>query len=384
MAPRGIPMSSRHPPHTRRLRKTSIDAATQRHWHEEDDTLNQNTEETETAAYYDCNLKAGYYNLAGVDLAHHTYAVAEKNGVAHVMPCFGSFALGEGDRGHTGVRYEADLWSPSLIWSRNQGKSLPANLSVALGMAQFTLTPYLGWTVDEWNRHWGGSPEYGLASWSGLLYGVTGVCHQACNRILFSTLQGGFLYSPVNWPPSLSASYWVYGFYGKDYGSAMILAAALVAKAVAGEKADQSELFRAHELAHNLRRHHIEGVINDQTNGGARAHEVRGLLAYLPDELKISDPAAIEEIINLDRRFSTQKSDMDRLLIKTSTPSNHDEYAGKVNDDFRTMLNGFRNTMPPETFARLFPDAGENRNYTLINRGMMPANYLRHREGHHT
>jgi len=47
--------------------------------------LNANTEASDTAAYYECTLKAGYYNLAGVDLAHHTYAVAEKNGVAHVM-----------------------------------------------------------------------------------------------------------------------------------------------------------------------------------------------------------------------------------------------------------------------------------------------------------
>jgi hypothetical protein len=311
--------------------------------------------------------------------------VAEKNGVAHVMPCFGSFALHEGDRGNTGVRYPADLWSPSLIWSRNQGASLPANLSVALGMAQFTLTPYLRWTVEEWNEHWHNSPigEYGLASWSGLLYGVTGVCHQACNRVLFSTLQGGFIYSPVNWPPSLSASYWVYGFYGKDYAAAMILAAALVVKAIAGEKADQSELFRAHELAHNLRLHHVERVTNDQTNGEARAHEVRGLLEHLPDELKIADPAAVLKIIDLDRQFSTHKTDMDRRLINTSTPSNHDEYAGQINEKFRTMLNGFRDTMPPETFERLFPDAVENRNYTLIDRRMMPANYLRHREGHH-
>lgn len=348
--------------------------------------MHHNKETIETAPYYDCRIQAGYYNLAGIDLAHHTYAVAEKDGQRHAMPCFGSFALSEGERNNTGVRYPAELWSPSIIWPRQQGQSLPANLSVALGMAQFTVTPYLGWTIAEWDEHWRRNPQlngYSLASWAGLLYAVTGVCHQACNRILWSTLQGGFIYSPVNWPPSLSASYWVYGFHGKDAGAAAILAAALVVKALLGDKADEGELHKSHELAHSVRRHHVDHILNDSTNGEARGHEVRGILDHLPDDLKMSDPTTVSEIVRHDKIFSTAKNVMDKRLIVTGNTSFHDEYAGKVNDDFRAMLSQFRNIMPPATFARLFPDAVENKNYTLVDRKLMPPNYLRHREGHH-
>ena len=347
--------------------------------------MQNNGDTPETTPYYDCTLRAGYYNLLGVDLAHHTFAVAEKNGQHHVMPCFGSFALSEGERGNTGVRYPAELWSPSIIWPRQQGQGLPANLSVALGMAQFSITPHLNWTVAEWDEHWRRNPPagYSLASWAGLFYAVTGVCHQACNRILWSTLQGGFIYSPVNWPPSLSASYWVYGFRGKDEPAAMILAAALVVKALLGAKADDGELLKSHELAHNVRRHHVDHLLNDRTGGEARAHEVRGILDHLPDDLKISDPTTVSEIVRHDKIFSNAKNVMDKRLVTTENALFHDEYAGKVNEDFRTMLNQFRNIMPPATFARLFPDAVENKTYTLVDRRLMPPNYVRHREGHH-
>lgn len=373
-------------PQWRHFHAPPIDAAIQRKNDQEDFILHGNKETIETTPYYDCTIRAGYYNLAGVDLAHHTYAVAEKNGQHHVMPCFGSFALSEGERNNTGVRYPAELWSPSIIWSRQQGQSLPANLSVALGMAQFTVTPYLLWTAAEWDEHWRQNPQlngYSLASWAGLLYAVTGVCHQACNRILWSTLQGGFIYSPVNWPPSLSASYWVYGFHGKDAAAAAILATALVVKALLGDKADDGDLLKSHELAHNVRRHHLGHILNDRTNGEARGHEVQGILDHLPDDLKISDSTTVSEIVRHDKIFSTAKNVMDNRLIRTENPSFHDEYADKVNDDFRSMLNQFRNIMPPATFERLFPDAVENKNYTLVDRKLMPPNYVRHSEGHH-
>lgn len=351
-----------------------------------DVNMNNNKKPASKSEFFDCKIQAGYYNLAGVDLAHHTYAVAEKDGKAYAMPCFGSFALSENERGNTGVRYPEELWSPSIIWSRQQGRRLDANLSVALGMAQFSLTPRFDWTVEHWDDHWRINPRlngYSVASWAGLIYGITGVCHQACNRILWSTRMGAFGYGPVNWPPSLSASYWVYGFHGKDAGAAAILATALVVKALLAEKADEGELMKSHALARDVMRNHIEHLLNNHTDGEARAHEVRGMLDHLPPELKISDPAMIDQIVNLDRTFSDQKSTMDDRLYRTANDSFHNEYASKVNDDFRTMLVRFREIMPQETFERLFPDAIDAKNYTLVDRNLMPPDYSRHREGHH-
>ncbi len=348
--------------------------------------MHDNDSVSRRSAYYDCNIQAGYYNLAGINLAHHTYAIAEKDGRRYAMPCFGSFALSEHERGHTGVRYPEELWSPSILWSRPQGKMLRANLSVALGMAQFSILQQYDWTVEEWDEYWRLNPSisgYSVSSWAGLIYGITGVCHQACNRILWSTLQGAFIFSPVNWPPSLSASYWVYGFHGKDANAAAILAAALVVKALLGEKADDAALIKSHELARNVMRHHIEHQLNNHTAGEARAQEVRGMLDHLPEELKLSDPAMIDEIVRHDRIFSDHKSTADNRLYRTANDAYHDEYAGFVNSEFQALLSQFRHFMPPATFERLFPDAADNRNYTLIDRRLMPPNYLRHREGEH-
>ena len=45
------------------------------------------------ATYYDCTIRAGYYNLSGLEAAQHTYAIAQKGTKTYAMPCFGSFAL---------------------------------------------------------------------------------------------------------------------------------------------------------------------------------------------------------------------------------------------------------------------------------------------------
>lgn len=344
-----------------------------------------NEDEQAAAPYYDCSIRAGFYNLGGVDLAHHTYAIAEKSGRLFAMPCFGSFAMHEGERGNTGVRFPADLWSATILFPRFLGTALPANLSVALGMAQFTLLPAYDWTNGDWDDYWRRNPSLnGLSPscWAGLVYAITGVCHQACNRILWSSLQGGFLFGPVNWPPSLSASYWVYGFHGKAADAAMILASALVVKALLGDRADEGELQKAHALARNVMQHHVAHALRDPTRGEARAHEVRGILDHLPEALRLSDQTAAAEIVNLDRAFSDRKNLIDNRLYRTGNDAFHDEYAGQVNDDFRTLLNRFREIMPADTFRHLFPDAADHRNYTLVDRRLMPQDYLRHREGH--
>ncbi|MEO8673619.1 MAG: hypothetical protein ABI411_20085 [Tahibacter sp.] len=338
----------------------------------------------EATPFFDSTIRSGYYNLGGADVAHHTYAIVERNGVSYALPCFGSFSVTEGERGNTGVRYPADMWSPWILGSRNQGSALPANLSVALGIAQFNLSPETDWRSADWDEYWRNHPRlngYSPSCWAGVVYGITGVCHQTCNRILWSSCIGGFFFGPVNWPASLSASYWVYGFHGKASEAIAILATALVVKALLGQKASESDLIASHELARNVMRHHVTHELRDHTDGTAREHEVRGMLQRLPESLQLLDDKAIDHIVARDREFSTKKNQMDNRLYNTTDDRNHTDYADTVNANFRSMLENFRNVMPEATFNHFFPDTPVGTNYTLVDRRLMPPNYVRHREG---
>lgn len=333
--------------------------------------------------YYDGTLRAGYYNLSGVEIAQHTYAMVSRQGQTYALPCFGSFATQEGQRGHSGVQYPAEMWTPWILWSRSKGFELPANLLVALGMAQFSISPGYDWTENDWDAYWRDNPGlngYSVGSWAGIVYGITGVCHQACNRILWSTTKGNFLDTAVNWPPSLSASYWVYGFHGRSPEAAAILAGALVIKALLGDKADEGELRKSEDLARTVMHHQTVQSLRDPTESYGRAREVRARLERLEQPLSL-DAATIEAIVSLDRAFAQDKKERDAQLYQTDNDRQHDDYAGNVNQRFRDLLSQFRNLMPPQTFAHFFPDAVENRNYSLVDRRLMPPNYRRHREG---
>jgi len=338
------------------------------------------------AEFYDCTIRAGYYNLSGVEVAQHTFAIAEKNQVKFALPCFGSFALADGERNNRGVVYPADMWTPWIVGSTNQGPAQLANLSVALGMAQFTLFPRIDWSVADWDTHWRLNPAlngYSVASWAGLIYGISGVCHQACNRVLWSTRKGVFDYAQVNWPPSLSASYWVYGFYGKAMDAAAILAAALVVKALLSSATSEEEALKSQQLVRDVMAHQIRLALSDPTAGAARGHEVLAMLDYVREELRVKDAKTLAEVVRLDGLFSNKKIAMDRNLYQSQSSGAHDGYAGTVNREFSLLLDSLRSVLPEDTFTALFPDAQTGKKYELVNRKLMPENYLRHREGRH-
>ncbi|MFZ6760876.1 hypothetical protein ACO0K9_27035 [Undibacterium sp. Ji50W] len=345
--------------------------------------MSNKPESTPQGNFFDCTIKAGYYDFIGPGIAQHTFAIAEKNGNTYAMPCFGSFALREEERGHRGVAYRAELWSPWIIGSQRQGQDLPANLSVALGMAQFNLLPGYDWKVADWDTYWAGLSAplrgYSPQSWAGIIYGVHGVCHQACNRILWASRLGAFNYTPVNWPPSFSASYWAYGFYGgaTEY-AATILATALVIKALLGESNEAMDrLKRSEQLARDVMNHQTRIGLADHSEGAIRQHQVQVILDRLPQDLQIASPSAVTEIIRFDRAFSKEKLTLDNDIILTNHTNYHDTYAAELNGKFSELLQKFRQVMPTETFNTLFPDVPVGRSFTLIERKLMHEDYRR-------
>src|SRR5579875_743053 len=149
--------------------------------------------------YFDSTIRAGYYDAFQITGLDHTYLILDCNGEEWAFPCFGSIARSEGDFGNRAVKYPADLWTPYTFGSRNLGSALPANLHVALGIAQFRPDPAYNYRISEWEAYWRTSSG-GVGCWAGIVYGVAGVCQQACNRILWCTQVSDFDQSAVNWP----------------------------------------------------------------------------------------------------------------------------------------------------------------------------------------
>lgn len=278
------------------------------------------------AEYFDCVIKAGYYKLFGQQVGEHTFAIAERNGVQYAFPCFGCFARQEREHGQTGVVYPAELWTPYMLFSRSQGKSLKANLHVALGMAQRRLEPRTDYRVEDWDNWWNQLPEQlrylSPSCNAGLVYAVTGVCQQACNRILWSSQQDAFTHTPVNWPPSFSASYWVYGYYGKlsepeaiwlatelvkeakRRASRILYAASAEVTSAATQALEQAEREAGEVSLRRTREALVAG-----TPGEERQEEVKKMLEAAPGGKEVVASKKLEGVLAPDEKFHQIKAE---------------------------------------------------------------------------
>lgn len=336
--------------------------------------------------FFDCTLRAGYYSLGGGPYAEHTFVTATRDGDAaqFAFPCFGSFGYANGERGHQAVVYPAEFWSPYAIGSRPQGKELRGNLYVALGMARWSTQPGYDYQERDWDNFWSTLPEqlrgYSPSCNAGLLYAVTGVCHQATNRILWASRQGDFTTTPVNWPPSFSKSYWVYGYYGKLSEEAAIAFANNLINVVRASgvgarksgKTDSDELKAIAKVAEQATVRSIAQskaalTTNAAQSAADRGQEIEAMLA-LTKSVQISGRVkGPQGIIEIDREFQALKKELDIQLIRGEV--SHKEYADKVNAAFCRMMEELRNEMAPEVFKVYF---GDGKDTLLIVAEEMP------------
>ncbi len=371
------------------------------------------------AEYYDCTMTAGYYKLGSSSsssssssgssaggVGEHTFNMAQYKGELYAFPCFGAFAL-QNDPDllallkfkleTLGLVYPAELWSPWMIGSKPQGKSLPANMYVAMGLAQFTPLPPKNpafdpkgppdYRVESWKNWWRSLPEkeqgYSSECNAGLTYAVTGVCQQASNRILWATRQDQFTYTPVNWPPSFSATYWVYGYYGKlTQAVAIALAGHLIhnakRQAIGGVsfEVDSDEMKALKKVGNDAKKASLQKTRKALVNGvpaRTRKQEVKKMLAAAPETSLVIDSKKLGGILAPDEKFNTLKTELDKQLVRGEV--SHDEYAAQVNGAFGHMLQEFRNILPPETFKTMFRDVPESGPVEIIARKDMPESY---------
>jgi hypothetical protein len=325
--------------------------------------------------YLNCEVKAGYHDVFAQPIAEHTYVIAEKDGVQYALPCFGDFAIPGHERGKTGITYPADLYSAD-IWRLPKGNSLDANLYVALGMGQFTLSPRYDYRVQDWEDWWRDNPAldgFSPGCHAGIVYGVTGVCHQACNRVLWSSQQDSFWTTPVAWPPSFSLSIFVYGAYGGAIEAATALAYSLVALAQqAPEEAGAKNLSQAGLDAMGDTYRLIREALTAGAPDEARRQEVQKLVAAAGG-INAPAPRNLDGVFAADAKFSQLKTELDTQLLRAEV--SHDEYANSVNRAFGQMLAELQNALPPETFKALFGGVDTSGPVALIVREQMPESY---------
>jgi hypothetical protein len=148
------------------------------------------------------NMEIGYYDIADGGL-QHTYAIMTTNSGAKVkFPCYGGT---NGDN----KKFPVEFWSPDSCNSKKKGKSQQCDETIARQLTQWILL-----NVDPKRTNYDR-----VIDSSGIIYGVTGVCHQMCNTILCSTNVDNPPRAGVNWPISFDLSKLVYGFRGAVYPS---------------------------------------------------------------------------------------------------------------------------------------------------------------------
>lgn len=333
---------------------------------------------------FDMSMQVGFYDAFGQPVAQHSYAIGAQHGTGTLFafPSFGGFALGPGDRGHKGVVYPARMWTPRMIGSQPVGIRLPSSLYMALGMGQFRVDPSYLYKVSDWDEN--RAPDKCEA---GLTYAINGVCHQACNRVMWATRMSNFTDCPVNWPDSFSASYWVYGYYGKlTEDVAVNLARRLAARAfpegqfdvaAKGPPVPEEALPMARAATNELRELNgkaLRGYLAGHVSREERQSEIDLMLSVaLASHQAEFDPTAMQGILTPDERFRKLKLDLDQQLIRGQV--SNAEYAATVNKAFRAMTTELRNVLAADAFEKLFPEQAGGGHFDLVDPALMPVSY---------
>jgi hypothetical protein len=288
-------------------------------------------------------LRGGYYELDYIPggLAEHAFVIEGDNHT--LFPCYG---------GVTGpqLAYPAKLYTAWIVGSKEIGFSVEADLRLAC----FISSADVAWR-PSFDRKTGG--RYGFGDCSGIIYAVTGVCHQMANRILYATngpTAGDGGDRAVVWPPSLRSTYWVYGFFGKCFQRGIqcplgfwedvvkpLFPKALAAEGLAQETSDAAVAYMRDSVRAQLESGHTREV---------RGPKITDLVSHaLGEELAEERLAAL---IVEDQEFFAKKRELDHLLLRGEITKG--AYAQSINDAWNEMLARAAGILGAEQYQELF------------------------------
>lgn len=244
-------------------------------------------------------------------------------------------------------------------------------------------------TRDNYDRKKGGDLIFGDCC--GVLYLISGVCHQMANRVLFA----GFG-SPIMYPNVSFVTYILWGHYGNpggnpgtsivdlDWFTYLAMCKYKIAQPQAGILKDTAALTQAKNEIHdqllttagNIKQNDpvlastIEFEVNNAGDKNIESNRMVNLIqvTFGPQY----DSTKTNNILSAHKNFMNFKNQYDQgLLQKNITP---DKYALDVNQQFSDLLEKFYQELGDADYQKLLR-AGYDDKYVLVNPDILAEVY---------
>jgi hypothetical protein len=283
----------------------------------------------------------GYYNIdiSGLGWAQHTYVLVNHGSSNEVkFPCYGGY---DPDRRLDGSIYPATLYKPAILPPyTTYGTQADGNVRLARGIACGDLNAPLR---ENYDRKTGGT--YLLGDCCGLIYAVNGVCHHMEARIFWACRN-----TPVIWPPSATASYWVWvdwnmgtGFYGNSWNIWKPIFERMktsVSQQVILSAQDEDEML-------TLMRKSAQAALAQ-----AEQPELRDVLAQTISSEAVSSRTTVSAVSEEMVKFHRFKAEWDRQLLNGTV--SREEYATQLNQEFLSTMRKMKDMLSPEDYQKMF------------------------------
>jgi hypothetical protein len=277
--------------------------------------------------------RIGSYNCLG-PAAQHTYASAD----SQWYDCFG---------GHEkdGKTVQSYFWEKTAYFSPlkpTRKTEVPINKDWADGIASWGSLA----TSDIQKSH------------AGIIYLVTGVCHQACNRVLFAATNDDWGY--INWTPSFEQSYGLYGYYG---GGAKGVFDKLRMKELYNFKKTYRTDFQLDSLSST------NNILQEHLDSKPTKEQLREVIAF---QFGVEqDDIRIEKVIEEQQEIYNRKYEFDRDLLSGNISSKK-ECTQIIDVLGRELLLTTINVFGTSSKGYNLDSSSEGANETFVSEDLMP------------
>lgn len=325
-------------------------------------------------------MNAGYYHTDMIEPIplEHTYAFIDAFGEKYAFPCGGGTALYEGEHKKISVQYPTDIWSWAIFTfaCKNLGTNRLANLWMAVAMAQFTDNPILPiFKLSEWEKYWAkGVQDDNFLCRAGIEYGIDGVCHQICNRVITAACFPDVI---EVWPPSFNLSRQLYGAHGgltweiialpfmnKLAQKAKSLGQAINTLEVSEKEITEIANHSAPTMEKELQATYdnvLKKSLQTKSDDEFEAQSWQTLSSQTTEQVmnEIVKPTDVDTQLlgKIDAQMKNLKKELDILLIRGEVSQN--EYASKVNLIVSEALDQYRKHIHPDFLKQIFPNLGD-------------------------
>ena len=314
-------------------------------------------------------LRIGWYPINS-NTAQHTYAIMTKDDGKDVrFHCHG----GTNDSGN---QFPVNFWTPDSFGSKKMGTSFSCNERAARDLATWSYN--VEWSRTDYDRNW--------IDDAGLVYAVTGVCHQMCNTIACSTNLSNPPRAGVNWPSSFSVSKLVYGFRGCGLSDVRNNAIVRFLRTMesfhkeftfAGIEPSESAV---NDLKKRLNEINLPSInaLSARLKDGYDKNALSTTAADLWGEealITLKQKPYFESISNEYQSAMNAKNELDNLLVRDQIE--HKEYAGKVNALITKLALACAGALSGEEFTQVFSVSVEDakRGIGIVDADFMPESY---------